>query len=262
MSTEATQPIDWWLKMPPSLDELVFDDGEPMDSPEHRASAALLVDVMQHHVLGRDDVYVGANEALYFSATQARSRDFRAPDFFVVVGCDGRAPRKGWVVWEEHGKVPDLVIELLSPSTEAADRGVKFDTYKRLNVKNYVLFDLASDELEGWTLRGSGYEPMDRDAHGHLIANAVDLSLGLWRGDYQTFDRAWLRFFHPDGTLAPTFAEAEAQRAETEARRAEAEAQRAEAEARRADAEARKTAELLARLAAYEARFGALPDES
>lgn len=231
MSTEA---IDWWLTMPPSSDELVFDDGEPMDTPEHRANAALLVDSTQCHFSGREDVYVGANEALYFSALQARNRDFRAPDFFVVMGCDGRKPRKGWVVWEEDGKVPDLVIELLSPSTEAADRGIKFDTYRRLNVKDYVLFDLATGRLEGWTLRGSDYEPMQVDPHGHLAANAVGLSLGLWHGLYQTFERGWLRFFHADGTVAPTFAEAES----------------------------RKAAELLARLAAYEARFGPLPPSS
>ena len=256
MSNQAARPPgpdDWWLKMPPSSDELVFDDGEPMDSPEHRANAALLVDVMQRHVLGRDDVYVGANEALYFSAIQARNRDFRAPDFFVVVGCDGRAPRKGWVVWEEDGKVPDFVIELLSPTTEKADRGVKFETYRNLNVKDYALFDLATNRLEGWTLTGRNYEPMPKDPHGHLVVGSIGLSLGLWHGAYQTFDRPWLRFFHPDGSVAPTFAEAEAQRAE-------AEAQRAEAEAQRADAESRKTAELLARLAAYEARFGPLSE--
>jgi Uma2 family endonuclease len=236
--------LDWWLEMPPPDEELVFDDGEPMDSPEHRANAALLVDVARKHYESRDDVYVGANEALYFSSIQAKNRDFRAPDFFVVLGCDGKAYRKGWVVWNEGGKVPDLIIELLSPTTEEADRTVKFDTYRRLNVAEYVLFDVLTDKLEGYTLENRNYVPMPTDNHGHLKCASLGLSLGLWPGNFQGTERNWLRFFHPDGRLAPTFAEAEAQRAE--------------AESQRAAAEARKNADLLARLAAYESRFGSL----
>ena len=55
--------------------------------------------------------FVGANMFLYFSQTQAKKNDFRGPDVFVVMDTT-RRERKSWVVWEEDGRVPDVVIEL------------------------------------------------------------------------------------------------------------------------------------------------------
>ena len=238
--------VDYWLEMPPSDDELVFDDAESMDSPEYRNNLHLLFRDAHAHFAGRSDVYVGANEALYFSAAQARNRYFRAPDFFVVLGCDGKKPRTGWVVWNEDGKVPDIVIELVSPATEQVDRTLKLDTYRRIGVGEYVLYDVRrSDDpeaLTGYVRTPSGYGPMPRARSGRLYSQALGLELGFWRGAFWGIERPWLRFFRHNGTLGPTAAEAEAQRAEAEAQRAEAEAQRPD--------------DLAARLAAYEARFG------
>ena len=73
------------LVMPPDASELAESDGEPMDSPWHRAAIDLLIDSLSHQWHDRDDFYVGGNMFVYFSADQARSRDFRGPDFFVVL---------------------------------------------------------------------------------------------------------------------------------------------------------------------------------
>nr|WP_322505530.1 hypothetical protein [Chroococcidiopsis cubana] len=45
--------------------------------------------------------------------------------FFVALDVDGSRERQGWVVWEEDGRYPDVIVELLSPSTAKVDRGVK-----------------------------------------------------------------------------------------------------------------------------------------
>ena len=65
------------------------------------------------------------------SALQAKKNDFRGPDVFVVMDTD-RHERKSWVVWEEDGRTPDVVIEIMSASTEKNDRGDKKRIYAKL----------------------------------------------------------------------------------------------------------------------------------
>ncbi len=85
---------------------------------------------------------------VYFSELQAKKNDFRGPDVFVVLDTV-RRERKSWVVWGENGRTPDVVIELLSPSTEAVDRGEKMRVYsKLLRVTHYYLFDPMSQLAE------------------------------------------------------------------------------------------------------------------
>jgi len=61
------------------------------------------------------------NMFIYYSSAQAR--DFEGPDF-VVLNIDGSYPRQGWVV-EENGRYPDVIVELMSPTTAEIDTGKK-----------------------------------------------------------------------------------------------------------------------------------------
>lgn len=79
---------------------------------------------------------------VYYSSTQARNRDFRGTDFFAVLDVDGTTSRQGWVVWDEDGRYPDVIVELLSESTAEADFGIKKDIYeRRFRTPNYFVFD-------------------------------------------------------------------------------------------------------------------------
>ncbi len=42
---------------------------------------------------------------------------YRGPDAFLVRNVDAGHKRDVWVSWEEDGRFPDLILELLSPST-------------------------------------------------------------------------------------------------------------------------------------------------
>lgn len=48
---------------------------------------------------------------------------------------------------------PDLVVEVLSPSTAARDRGVKKDTYARAGVREYWLVDPLAKSVEVYLLQ-------------------------------------------------------------------------------------------------------------
>ena len=48
---------------------------------------------------------------------------------------------------------PDLVVEVLSPSTAVKDRGVKFDLYEQHGVREYWLVDPLGRFIEVWMLQ-------------------------------------------------------------------------------------------------------------
>lgn len=56
--------------------------------------------------------------------------------------------------------VPDLVVEVLSTSTAAEDRGDEKAEYQALGVREYYLLDPGSGGVEAWVLRGGRYAPL------------------------------------------------------------------------------------------------------
>ena len=192
----------------------------------------------------RTDFFVGANIFVYYSIQQAREvyeeemkglekRAFRGPDVFWVGGIDPNRDRQAWIAWEEGGRLPDVIIELLSPSTAQNDRTRKKDLYAQVfRTAEYFLYDPDQQHLEGFRLADRFYQPIQPDANGRLWSEKLGVALGLWQGEVEGRQKNWVRLFHPDGTLVPTEAEAECQRADAECQRADEERQRAdEAEA-------------------------------
>jgi len=235
---------------PPTQHELPYDDGEPMESDRHYEQMHLLTDSLKLWLGARDDWYVAGNRAVYFSLEQAKNQDFRAPDVIVVAGLEGggRTERLSWVAWEEGGRLPDVVIELLSASTEREDRGRKKAIYERVWRAEYFTFDPFTHALEGWELGpgGTEYVPKRRDARGDLAVERLGMTLGVRPLDCYGLPPPSLRWILPDGTPLPTPREhMEQERARAEQERARAEQERARAEQERARAD-RAEAELAA----------------
>ena len=198
-------------------DATQLESHEPeMESSLHYAQLALLVACLEWLWQDRNDFFIGANLTVYFSREQLKRRDFRGPDFFLVNQAE-RRPRRSWVVWEEDGQYPDLIIELLSASTEKTDKTLKKLLYQdRFRTPEYFLFSPETLELTGYRLVDQCYEAIAPNASGQLWSQVLSLYLGVWNEQ--------LRYFGESGRLIPTPAEAALQaqaEAQRQARRAE-----------------------------------------
>ncbi|MEM9213270.1 MAG: Uma2 family endonuclease [Cyanobacteria bacterium P01_F01_bin.150] len=226
----------------PDATKLLSDEPE-MESSLHYLQLALLVACLERLWSDRDDFFIGANLTVYFSRQQLKNRDFRGPDFFLVKETTHN-PRNSWVVWEEDGRYPNLIIELLSDSTADIDRGLKKTLYSdRFGTHEYFWFSPETLEFEGYRLSGKQYAPIPTNEQGWRWSEELGLYLGIYNRQ--------LRYFSPEGELIPTpdeAADVAVQQAELEAQRAGLEAQRADQEQQRADQERRRADKLAARL--------------
>jgi Uma2 family endonuclease len=71
-----------------------------------------------------------------------------------------------------HG-APDLVIEVLSPSTAYRDRGIKFDTYQQYGVREYWLVDPEGRYAEIYALLDGKFQRKGVFSPGQPFASAV-----------------------------------------------------------------------------------------
>jgi Uma2 family endonuclease len=57
-----------------------------------------------------------------------------------------------------HFPAPDFVVEIISPSTEANDRGIKFEDYAGHGVEEYWIIDPTAETVEQYRLTPEGFE--------------------------------------------------------------------------------------------------------
>jgi Uma2 family endonuclease len=195
-------------------DATQLESNEPeMESSLHYVQLALLVTCLEWFWRDRNDFFIGANLTIYFSRQQLKNRDMRGPDFFLVKNTQ-KYPRKSWVVWEEDGRYPDLIIELLSDSTARQDRTLKKTLYQdRFHTHEYFWFDPEDLEFAGFRLISHHYEPIVPNEAGLLWSEELQLYLGSHNGQ--------LRYFNPAGKLVLT-SEEDAVRAHQRAEQLEA----------------------------------------
>jgi Uma2 family endonuclease len=224
MQTMEIKPIEEIFKEIENF-PFVESDGEPLETSWHRNCMNLLISATLWLFRDRDDFYVGGDMFIYFSPTRLMSKDFRGPDYFVVNGGVSWQPeRKYWVSWFENSRLPDVVIELTSPTTEKVDRTAKFDLYEQTwRTRNYFIYDPTTKQLHGWELDSNRrYQPLTPNERGWLWCAELGVWVGVWEGEFNRNKATWLRFFDEQGRVVPTAEEAALRRADDEKRRADA----------------------------------------
>ncbi len=187
-------------------EEIVFPPGDlesnepPLETHLHLQQMLLLIKCLDWWWRERSDYFATGNLTIYYSPQQRKSEDFRGPDFFVVLNTE-RKPRKSWVLWEENGKYPNVIVELLSNSTAATDRGLKKQIYQdTFRTPEYFWFDPENLEFMGFELLRGTYRQLEPNEQGWLWSEQLELYLGIHERK--------LRFFTGEGQLVPTPEEA------------------------------------------------------
>lgn len=97
-------------------------------------------------------------------------------------------------MWQENGKYPNMIIELLSDFTASVDKGLKKQIYQNtFRSPDYFWFDPNNLELRGFHLVDGQYQEIELTAKSWLWSQQLGLYLGVESGK--------LRFFTPDEQL-------------------------------------------------------------
>ncbi len=208
----------------PTMYDLPSEDPEEPGLPDefHDFQPKLLRETCHITTYEASEIFIGADLNLYYDGRQPQW--YKRPDWFLVLGVPtaDRQEELRWsyVIWQETIS-PFLIIELLSPGTEAEDLGqtlrasnqppTKWQVYEQiLRVPYYAIFDRYHNQFRLFCLRANHYEELELTEQRFWFSE-LELGLGVWSGNYQGIQGQWLRWYDRSSNWVPT--EAEARRA-------------------------------------------------
>jgi Uma2 family endonuclease len=241
----------------PTMYDLPSEDLEESGLPDefHDVQPDLLKETCRP---AADDFFIGADLNLYYDVKHTGW--YKRPDWFLVLDVPASKSiadsRLSYVIWQE-GITPFLMVELLSPGTEAEDLGqtlrvvgkppTKWQVYEQiLRVPYYALFDRYTNQFRIFCLQATRYVELTINVQGYWFQE-IELGLGVWSGSYQGMTGQWLRWYDRQGNWVLTDRERELlanKRAQEADERAKSANQRADQEQQRAELLAAKLREL------------------
>ncbi len=160
-------------------------DGEPVaETYIHLYALLTTLEVLRQYLKGRQATVL-ANQFLYYAQGFPKLRI--APDVMVIFDVEPGG-RDNYKIWEE-GKVPSVIFEMTSKSTQNQDKEYKKTLYEQLEVQEYWLFDpkgeWIQEKLRGYRLRGESYELItdSRSEPLNLRLAIEDELIGFYRED-------------------------------------------------------------------------------
>jgi Uma2 family endonuclease len=138
-----------------------------MHSPvklEHASCSTFIMNLLPNYCLKHDlgEVYV---EKIMVQL----SRNSYEPDIVFF----GNEKAKNFNPGQMLFPAPDFVVEILSPSTEKNDRGIKFEDYALHAVGEYWIVDPANKSIEQYLLHHDKYQLEFKGKNGIITSKAV-----------------------------------------------------------------------------------------
>ncbi len=240
-------PLDWL----PTAEDLPDCDDTPVDSELQERIPNLLSLLLADIFAGRSDWFFGIDMALYYSPDEPPI----VPDGFLSIGVDrvkAENLRLSYVLWEEKGILPQLVLEVVSKKYRG-EYSTKKEFYQTLGIQYYVIYNprrRVKPTLEIYQLVNGQYIQM---LGNRVWIPEIGLGIGKETLTYQEHHREWLFWYNEAGDRYPTPQE----RAEQQQERADQQQQRADQQQERAD----RAEQQLQRLADQLRALGIDPDE-
>jgi Uma2 family endonuclease len=211
----------------PTMDDLPSEDPKEPGLPDefHGLQPQLLSRTLRLPQYSSREIYTASDMNLYYDLNHPSWH--KRPDWFLAVGVprlyDGQRDRSSYVIWQER-VAPTIVVEFLSPGTEAEDLGRfaarspkpkqaepdappgKFQVYEQiLKVPHYAVFDKRDSRLRYFVLQAEAYqEQAIAPTNPRLWIPELEIGLAIWQGLFEGLPQAWLRWCDADGTVLLT----------------------------------------------------------
>jgi Uma2 family endonuclease len=200
----------------PTMYDLPSENPEEPGLPDefHDLQPQLLSATLRLTDVKRDRIFTGTDLNLYYDLEHTW---YKRPDWFVALDVprlyDGSELRMSYVIWQEEVS-PSVIVELISPGTEKEDLGetesdegeapTKWTVYEQiLRVPYYIIYDRYKNILRAYQLIDGKYQALKIE-DSRVALPEMQLSLGLWQGEYEGITRQWLRWIDSEGNWIPT----------------------------------------------------------
>lgn len=209
----------------PTMYDLPSEDPEEPGLPDefHDLQPQLLSRALHLLTHDRNHYFTASDLNLYYDVTHPLWH--KRPDWFLAVDVprlyDGTELRRSYVVWQE-GKNPYVVVEFLSPGTEADDLGrfqaasaltqptdfrstdsppSKLEVYETyLRVPHYLVYSRYTRQLRYFKLNGGHYQEQALNLDQPIAwISDLQIGLGIWQGVFEGVPGYWLRWCDADG---------------------------------------------------------------
>lgn len=179
--TQARVTAEEFFKLPETNQRVELLNGEIITEIPPKHVHQRLVGLLYQLLLR---LIPGGEVVLSPSAVHLDDGNVPEPDLFWVSGPESQC-KLGEDDWW-HG-APDLVVEVLSPSTARQDKQDKYRLYQKHGVREYWIVDPVNQYIEVWGLESGQFKHLGvyipGDSFESLVLNGQSVSLqGLFAG--------------------------------------------------------------------------------